>query len=174
MNDILFEPVLHKEDSHPLILFVDELNRYWYLKCTNKSDENHNQKPSLSNEVLIKKSKDNNLFYDDNYINTSHIYWIDKNEFDHFVNKYQIRFISAKNLSDENIDLIYLNILDKFISIPSSIKITIIHIEDYKQLYSQWRYNELYCYQDELDNIFGFISNHYDEILYERDNNLKL
>lgn len=174
MNDILFEPVLPKEDSHPLVLFVDELNRYWYLKCTNKSDEDHNKKSYLSNEVLIKKSKDDILFYDDNYINTSHIYWIDKNEFDHFVNKYQIRFISAKNLSDENIDLIYLNILDNFFSIPSSIKITIIHIEDHKQLYSQWRYNELYFYQDELDNIFGFISNYYDEILYERENYLKL
>lgn len=171
MNDILFEPVLPKEDSHPFVLFVDELNRYWYLKCTNKSDENHNKKPSLSNEVLIKKSKDDILFYNDTYIDTSHIYWIDRNEFDHFTNKYQIKFISAKNLSDENIDLIYLNILDNFISIPSNIKITIIHIEDHKQLYSQWRYNELYFYQDKLDNIFGFISNHYDEVLYERDNN---
>lgn len=174
MNDILFEPVLPKEDSHPLVLFVDELNRYWYLKCTNKIDENHNKKSSLSNEVLIKKSKGNNVFYDENYINTSHIYWIDKNEFDHFIDKYQIKFIFAKNLSDENIDLLYLNIFNHFESMPSNIKITIIHIEDDKQLYSQWRYNELYCYQDELDNIFGFISNHYDEILYERDINLKL
>lgn len=174
MNNILFEQVLPKEDSHPLVLFVDGLNRYWYLKCRNASDENHNLKSSLSNEVLIKKSKDHNLFYDDNYINTSHIHWIDKNEFDHFINKYQIKFTFVKNLSDESVDLIYLNILDKFISMPSDIKITIIDYKDHKQLYSQWRYNDLYCYQDQLNNIFGFISNYYDEILYERDNYLKL
>lgn len=145
MNVKFFKPILPKKqelsltanvleqsiNNHPIILFVDEFNDLWYLKCRSANLRHSNQlKRPFKGEILIHKNKNNNqLFWNDTYVDTSHIFKINNNDFDYLTSKYSNDFIYADDLSDDNIDRIYDNIIANIIEVPPNINMIKVNVD---------------------------------------------
>lgn len=82
--------------KHPIILFKDENNDFFYLKCRTATFTNKNNeiiiKKSYPGEILVNKNQNHQLFWNDTYVDTTHLYRINENEFFYLVNKYNEQF----------------------------------------------------------------------------------
>ena len=172
MNDKLFKPILPKElelsltsnvleqnvGNHPIILFVDELQNIWYLKCRSAINKRNNLiKKQLIGEILIHKNKKNNqLFFNNTYVDTTHLYKIKEEDFDYIINKYNNKFIVAENLDNDNIHKIYQNVISNFNRKPPYINIIDVKVN---QNNDEIKFHTLYANQNTLDseiNLFKF------------------
>lgn len=176
--------------SYEIILFVDELQNIWYLKCS--SALYHENKPAL-----IK----------DPYVDTTHLYKIKEEDYDYIVNKYNHKFILVEDLHIDNINKIYQNVIGNFNREPSNINIIDVSVNrnddkiNFHTLYTnqttldselnlfklrnktdkdyQNKLQYLISLKDdiikrsidfksELEGLLGFIEKYYSEILYDR------
>lgn len=111
-------------DDHIIVLFDDELRNVWYLKCRSAINSQTNLiRKQLIGEILIHKNKNNNqLFWNDTYVDTTHLYKIKEEDFDYIINKYSNKFIVAESLDNNNIDKIYQNLISNLNNKPPYIK----------------------------------------------------
>lgn len=176
--------------NYEIILFVDELQNIWYLKCS--SALYHENKPAL-----IK----------DPYVDTTHLYKIKEEDYDYIVNKYNHKFILVEDLHIDNINKIYQNVIGNFNREPSNINIIDVSVNrnddkiNFHTLYTnqttldseinlfklrnktdkdyQNKLQYLISLKDdiikrsidfksELEGLLGFIEKYYSEILYDR------
>lgn len=94
-------------DDHIIVLFDDELRNVWYLKYSSKPYS----------------KKNNQVFFNNTYVDTAHLYKMKGEDFDYIVNKYNNKFIVAENLDNDNIDKIYQNVISNFNNEPPYINI---------------------------------------------------
>lgn len=176
--------------SYEIILFVDELQNIWYLKCS--SALYHENKPAL-----IK----------DPYVDTTHLYKIKEEDYDYIVNKYNHKFILVEDLHIGNINKIYQNVISNFNREPSNINIIDVSVNrnddkiNFHILYTnqttldseinlfklrnkndkdyQTKLQSIISLKDDiinrsmrfsksLESILGFINNYYSQTLYDR------
>lgn len=173
MNDKLLRPILPTKNhlsltsnvleqnitSHPIILFMDELNNYWYLKCRSATAHKNSNvyKPVYHGEILIHKNQDNDkLFWNDTYVDTSHLFYINTNDFEYLVNKYHNNFIFSDELSHDYEDLLYKNVIRNLKDIPPSISIIKTSLEKDPDIISFYtEYANLNLFNIEYRNYFN-------------------
>lgn len=150
--------------NHPIVLFKDENNDFFYLKCRTATFVNKNNeiiiKKSYPGEVLINKSQNHQLFWNDTYVDTTHLYRINANEFFYLVNKYHEQFEFAHNLSKDIIKQIFSNLINNFDQIPPNINFIDVSFNkqnDHVNFYTQ--YANINTLNFEYDNFIQVNSN---------------
>lgn len=136
---------------HPIILFMDELKNYWYLKCRSASYlRNSNKlKRSFKGEVLIHENQENNkLFWNNIYVDTSHLFHINCDDFEYLVDKYKNNFLLSNELLDDNVDRIFENVIHNIAESQPNINMIKVNVDKnndsisfYTEYASQTRFN---------------------------------
>ena len=111
---------------------MDELKNYWYLKCRSASYlRNSNKlKRSFKGEVLIHENQENNkLFWNNIYVDTSHLFHINCDDFEYLVDKYKNNFLLSNELSDDNVDRIFENVIHNITESQPNINIIRVNVD---------------------------------------------
>lgn len=124
-------------DDHIIVLFDDELRNVWYLKYSSKPYSKNN----------------NQLFFNNTYVDTTHLYKIKEEDFDYIINKYSNKFIVAESLDNDNIDKIYQNVISNFNNEPPYINIIDVNVN---QNNDEINFHTLYANQNTLDSEINF------------------
>lgn len=129
--------------AHPFIIFEDELNQYWYLKC--RSATNHKQKET---EILLPKNglKHHSLLWNDTLVDCSHIFIMDKDELESIVDQNHIIYANSQTI-DENIMADIFNKLDtKINAVTPYICLTNVKLNPSHEI----TFTTLYCHEYKL------------------------
>ncbi|CCP24351.1 Mbov_0400 family ICE element protein [Mycoplasmopsis cynos] len=197
-ESIIFDRFEQKISAHPIIIFTDYLDNYYYIKARSKYNDNGKIKKPFDGEITIKEYE-KGLPSKDSYVDLTQIFQIEKETFYKYFKGNKI-FLSTEHLKLTDIKKIYDNLARNLKQEPPYITFSYVYENEKGKLNSYVAYSEKNLLINEgkrkhhqnadsfinavlekrskdkrtlskIENVYLSLKDYYDEIIYENEEN---